>query len=62
MELLKWVHRRAAKMTQGLEHLSCEERLRELGLSAWRREGCGKTLWQPFSTYRGPIGRMGTNF
>jgi len=32
MELLKWVQQRATKMIRRLEHLSCEDRLRELGL------------------------------
>ena len=62
MDLLEPVQRRATKMTQGLEHLSWEERQRVLGLFSLEKRRLWETLLQPFSTSRGPTGKMGTIF
>lgn len=37
MELLERVQKRVMKMMQGLEYVSCEERLKELELLSWEK-------------------------
>jgi len=46
-------------MIRGLEHLACEERLRELRLFSCRSEGSGETLEATFQHLKGACKKTG---
>lgn len=58
MELSEWVQRRTMKTKRGLKHLSCEDRLREFGLSSLEKRKLQGDLVAAFQYIKGACSDM----
>ena len=59
IDLLECAQRRAAEMIQGMEHLSCEDRLRELGLFSMGNRRLQDDLIAAFQYLKGSYSKEG---